>query len=171
MDVSSAVNHIFNGTAMHTNRASHGARVRAKRTRENPKESPKVPKARTRAKHRKLVSQVLKTRNQRQARKLSNLHKHVPLTTHSWIHDGWSLDEWNNGWSFDEWNDDWSPVGWHEGWEQTYDTSASSFFTWRFGSRLNFGPDRAGDGRFYRTAGGEWTDGGAYQFQGHDENG
>ena len=46
---------------------------------ENPKE-PKVPKVRTVAKHRKLVSQVLKKRNRRQARKLRNLHKHVPLT-------------------------------------------------------------------------------------------
>ena len=83
IDVLSAVEHIFNETAMHAraqasnrlaraNRASHGPRVRAKervkRTRENtnasPKE-PKVPKARTRVKHRKLVSQVLKTRNQR----------------------------------------------------------------------------------------------------------
>ena len=40
---------------------------------------------------------------------------------------------WNDGWSFDEWNDDWSFVGWHEVWEQTYDTSASSIFTWRLG--------------------------------------
>ena len=72
------------------NRASHGPRVRAKarvkRTRENSEENPKepkvpqVPKARTRAKHRKLVSQVLKTRNQRQARTLRNLHRRVPLT-------------------------------------------------------------------------------------------
>ena len=46
-------------------------------------------------------------------------------TDNSWIHDGWSLDEWNDGWSFDEWNDDWRSVGWHGGWEQTYDTSAS----------------------------------------------
>ena len=37
---------------------------------------------------------------------------------------------------------------------------------------LNFGPDGAGDGRFYRTASGEWIpDGGAWQFQGYDENG
>ena len=36
----------------------------------------------------------------------------------------------------------------------------------------NFGPDGAGDGRFYRTASGEWIlDGGAWQFQGYDENG
>ena len=99
-----------------------------KRTRENPEENPKepkVPKARTRAKHRKLVSQVLATRHQRQVRTLSNLHRHVPLIT-SW-NDGWNCDEWNDCWSFDEWNDDWSSVGWHEGWEQTYDTSASSF--------------------------------------------
>ena len=75
--------HSFNEIAMHAraqasnrlaraNRASHGPRVRAKervkRTRKNPKESPKapkVPKAHTRAKLRKLVSQVLKTRIQR----------------------------------------------------------------------------------------------------------
>ena len=31
---------------------------------------------------------------------------------------------------------------------------------------LNFGPEGAGDGRFYRTASGEWIpDGGAWQFQ------
>ena len=69
----------------------------------------------------------------------------------------------------------------HIGWEQTYDTSASSFplgsldfgamsspkrFEWAkmdldTGAAvntfpLNFGPEGAGDGRFYRTAGGEW---------------
>ena len=37
---------------------------------------------------------------------------------------------------------------------------------------LNFGPDGAGDGRFYRTASGKWvSDGGARQFQGYDEKG
>ena len=37
---------------------------------------------------------------------------------------------------------------------------------------LYFGPDGAGDGRFQLTASGEWIpDGGAWQFQGHDENG
>ena len=37
---------------------------------------------------------------------------------------------------------------------------------------LNFGPEGAGDGRFYRTASVEWIlDGGAWQFQGFDENG
>ena len=67
--------------------SSHSPRVRAKagveRTRENPKENPKepkVPKAHTRAKHRTLVSQVLKTRNRRQAQTLRNLHRHVPPT-------------------------------------------------------------------------------------------
>ena len=87
---------------------------------------------------------------------------------------------WNDGWSFDEWSGDWSSVGWHEGWEQTYHTSASSFslggldlgatsspkrFEWvkmnlDTGAAvntvpLNFGPEGAGDGRFYRTASGE----------------
>ena len=92
-------------------------------------------------------------------------------------------------------NDDWSSVGWHEGWEQTYDTSESVFslggldvtsspkrFEWvkmnlETGAAvntfsLNFGPEGAGNGRFYRTASGEWIpDGGAWQFQGYDENG
>ena len=37
---------------------------------------------------------------------------------------------------------------------------------------LNFGPKGAGDGSFHRTASGEWIpDGGAWQFQGYDENG
>ena len=98
---------------------------------------------------------------------------------------------------FDEWNDDWSSVGWREGWEQTYDTSASSFslggldvsatsspkrFEWvkmNLGTGgavntfpLNFGPEGAVDGRFYRTASGEWIpDGGAWQIQGYDESG
>ena len=80
---SSSVEHMFNETAMHAkaqasnrmakaNRASHGPRVsphsqakgRVKKTRENPKENPKepevrtkVPKAHTRVKHQKLVSQ------------------------------------------------------------------------------------------------------------------
>ena len=111
--------------------------------------------------------------------------------------DGWNSDEWNEGWSFEEWNDDCSSVGWHEGWEQTYDTSASSLslggldvsatsspkrFEWvkmnpDTGAAvstfpLNFGPEGAGDGRFYRTASGERIpDGGAWQFQGYDENG
>ena len=110
MGVSNAVEHIFNETAMHAraqasnrlaraNRASHGPRVRAKervkKTRENPNDSPKepkvrseVPKAHTREKHRKLVYQVWKTRHQRQARKLRNLHKHVPLTIHGFMMDG-----------------------------------------------------------------------------------
>ena len=37
---------------------------------------------------------------------------------------------------------------------------------------LKFGPEGAGDGRFHRTASGEWIpDGRAWQFQGYDENG
>ena len=37
---------------------------------------------------------------------------------------------------------------------------------------LNFGPEGAGHGRFYRTASGEWIpDGGAWNCQGYDENG
>ena len=97
----------------------------------------------------------------------------------SW-NDGWNCGEWNDGWSSDEGNDDWGSVGRHEGWEQTYDTSARSLslgsfdpgaticpkvFEWikmnlDTGAAantfpLNFGPDGAGGGRFYRTASGE----------------
>ena len=37
---------------------------------------------------------------------------------------------------------------------------------------LNFGPEGVGDGIFYRTASGEWIlDGGAWQFEGYDDNG
>ena len=101
MCVLSAVEHMFNETAMYAraqasnrlakaNRASHGPRVRAKervkRTRENPKKNQRNQKcepscqAYTKTKHLKLVSQVLKTRNRRQARTFGNLHRHVPLT-------------------------------------------------------------------------------------------
>ena len=93
------------------------------------------------------------------------------------------------------WNDDLISVGWHESWEQAYDTSASSFsfgclhvsatsspkrFEWvkvnlDTGAAvntfpLNFGPEGAGDGRYYRAASGEWIPyGEAWQF--YDENG
>ena len=87
------------------------AKERVRKVRANPKGNPKMPRVRARVKHRKLVSQVFKTRNHRQARKLRNLHEHVPFYN-SWIHDGWSLDEWKDGWSFYEWNDDWSSVEW-----------------------------------------------------------
>ena len=86
MGVSSAVEHIFNETAMQARtlasnrrakaiKASHGPRVRpqsqakerAQRTLENPKGSPKEPKVRSKVqkaqakvKHRKRASQVLK---------------------------------------------------------------------------------------------------------------
>ena len=56
----------------------------SKRTKENPKENPKVrtkvPKAYIKVKHRKLVSQVMKTRNRRQAQKLRNWDMPAPLT-------------------------------------------------------------------------------------------
>ena len=86
MGVLSAVEHIFNETAMRARtlaskrlakakRASHGPRVRVKervkKTMENPKDSPKDPRVRTKdpkapkahakAKPRKRASQVLKT--------------------------------------------------------------------------------------------------------------
>ena len=106
MGVSSAVEHIFNETAMYAraqasnrlaraNRASHGPRVRAKERRRrvsaNPKEHskvPKVPHVCTRVKPRKPVCPVLKTRNHRQVQKLRNLHRRIPLTTLSFMMAG-----------------------------------------------------------------------------------
>ena len=114
MGVSSAVVHIFNEIAMHAwaqasnrmakaNRASHGprvsphtqAKVRVRKTRENPKENPKEPKMRTKelkaytsAKHRKRFSQVLKnSRIGNKFRTLRNLHTTYTPDT-SW-NDGW----------------------------------------------------------------------------------
>ena len=143
-----------------------------------------MPKAHKRVKHRKTG--------------LSGLENSKSETSsETQERDGWSHDEWNDGWSYDEWSDDWSSVGWHEGCEQTCDTSASSFSLGRLdlgamsspkrfecvkmnldtGAAvntfpLNFGPDGAGDGRFHRTASGEWIpDRGAEQFQGYDESG
>ena len=106
MGVSSAVAHSFNEIFMHAraqasnrmekaNTASHGqrvsphtrAKVRVRKTMENPRENPKepkvrtkVPKAYTRAKHLQLVSQVLKTRSRMQARTFRNLDRHIPRT-------------------------------------------------------------------------------------------
>ena len=98
MVVSSAVEDIFNETAMHpkattrnhlakANTTGYDPRVRAKervkRTRENPKESRKVPlepKVRTSVKPQTLVYLALKTRNQRQVQKLENLHRRITLT-------------------------------------------------------------------------------------------
>ena len=97
-------------------------------------------------------------------------HESAQNTDNSWFHERRSPDELNDGWS---------SVGWHEVCEQTYDTSASSFSLGGFDLSvisspkrfelvkinmdtgaavnafpLNFGPDGAGDGRFYRTASG-----------------
>ena len=112
MGVSSAGRaHFSTKIAMHTRaqaskrlakakRASHGPRVslhaqakaRARKTRGNPKERKvrtKVPKAYTKAKHRELVSQVLKTRN-------SDIQESaLTYTTDVSWNDGWNGDEWN----------------------------------------------------------------------------
>ena len=91
MGVSSAVEHIFNEPAMHakahegkqrmswSKSEGQGKRKNRENSKKNTKE-PQVPKARRREKHRKLVSHILKIRNQRHAQTLRNLHRHVPLT-------------------------------------------------------------------------------------------
>ena len=185
----SAVEHMFNETAMH-------ARARASNRRAS-KENKGKSKGRSKGTKGAKGSHKGKTSKTG----LSGLENSKPETSsetresaqtcttdNSWFHGGWSYDEWNDGWS---------SVGWHEGWEQTCDTSASSFLLGsldlgatsspkRFERAkmnldtgaavntflLNFGPEGAGDGRFCRTASGEWIpDSGAWQFQGYDENG
>ena len=106
MGFKSAVKHIFIETAMHAraqasnrlakaNRASRGPRGRAKervkRTRGNPKESPKEPKARIRVKHRKNGLSGLENSK-------SETSSETP--DNSRVHDGWNLEEWSDGWSF-----------------------------------------------------------------------
>ena len=114
MGVSSAMEHIFNETAMDARtqvsnrlaKASHGpshgprvrAKVRVKIARGNPKENPKVPKARTSAKHRKLVSQVFKNSKPEASSETQESAQTCPTDT-SW-NDGWNCDEWDDGWNF-----------------------------------------------------------------------
>ena len=99
------------------------ANERARKKRENPKESSKepkvrtkVPKACTKTKHRKLVSQDLKLRNRRRIQALRNLHTSVPR-----IFLGTMAGVMMNGLMAGVRLDG------TKGWEQTYDTSASSF--------------------------------------------
>ena len=101
IESTSAVEHFFNETAMHArtqasnrlakaNRASHGPRMRAKvRVKINKGKSKGKSKGTKGAKgakgsHKGKTSKTclsgLETRNLRQARKLRNLHRHVPLT-------------------------------------------------------------------------------------------
>ena len=190
MGVSSAVEHIVNEIAMQArtlasnrlakaNRASHGPRVRAK------------------ARVTKSANQGAKGMHKGKTSKtgisgLENLNSEASSETQESGHVGTTDTSWNDEWSFDEWNDDWIGVGWREDCEQTYDTSVSSFsllcldlgatssperFEWvkmnlDTGAAvntfpLNFSPEGIGDGRLF-----EWIpDGGAWQFQGYDENG
>ena len=137
------------------NRASHGPRVRAKegvkRTRENPKDSPKDPKV-------PRFTQGYNTglsglRNQRQAGQLRNLHRHVPLTlpgtmvgivTHGTM-AGVLMNGMMTGVLLDG-----TKVG-----NQRMTLRQAHFHleVWILVPRVKEG---AGDGRFYRTASGEW---------------
>ena len=98
MGVLSVVEHLFNEIAMHA-RAQASNRLEGKQSKSwsksegkgKSKEIKRKYKGKSRGtkrcqrltqrvKHHKLVSQAFKTRTQRQARKLSNLHRRVPLT-------------------------------------------------------------------------------------------
>ena len=166
------------------------AKERAKTARANSKENPKEPKVPTaKVKPRKTLLSGLDNSETETSSETQESAQTYPTDN---AYTDWYGDDWSS-----EWNDDWSSVRWHEGWDQTYDISAYSFslgvldlgatsspkrFEWAkmnldTGAAvntfpLNFGPEGEGDGRFYRTASGEWTlDGGAWQFKGYDENG
>ena len=116
MVAASAVEHIFNESAMYAqamasnhlakaNRAVYGPRVLAKykgKTSKTGLSGPETPKSET----------------------SSEAHESAQTyhTDNSYT-DKFCCDD---GWSYDEWNDDWSSVGWQEGWDPTYDNSASS---------------------------------------------
>ena len=142
MGALSAMEHIFNGTAMHAraqatnrlakaNRASRGPRVGKGKSKENNGKSKgksngtKGTKGSHKGKTSKTGLSGLENSKSEASSETQKSAQTCPTDT-SW-NDGWNSDEWNVGWSLDEWNDDWSSVGWYEGWEQTYDTSASSF--------------------------------------------
>ena len=147
MGVLSAVEHIFDETALQArspasnrlakaNRASHGPRVKAKervkRTMEKSKGQSKGSKGAKGSCKGKTSKTGISGLENLKSETLSETQEsaqmgHVCTTDTSWIHDEWSPDERHDGWSLDEWNDDWSLVGWQEDCEQTCDTSVSSF--------------------------------------------
>ena len=143
--VSSAVEQVFNETAMHAkatasnhlakaNRASHGPRVRAKerlkRVREHPKENPKVPKGAKGSYKGKTSKTGLSCLENPKSETSSETQESAPtltLTTRTLAIPGVMM----------AWNDDWSSGGWYDGWEQTYDNSANSLSLRRFFTRCN----------------------------------
>ena len=170
----------INSVAEANRTASHGPRVRvkekARKTRTVQRNIERCQGSDTfkqRQRPFKKACQALNNRNPMNIQSLMNLNRQIPQKLFAdilWCDDNWSHAERNDGWS---------SVGWHEGWNQTYDKSASSLslrsfdlgamsspkrFEWARMNldtgasvntfSLNFGPERSGDGRFYRTASG-----------------
>ena len=158
MGVSSAVEHIFNETARHARAQASNRLARSKqskswsksegkgKSKENKGKS-KGKSKRTKgaiqgakgphrgAKHKKLVYQVWKTRNERQARKLRNLHKHVPLTTHGFMMDEFLTNGMMAGVLMNGIGN-WSSVGCTKV-RNNHMTLLQAHSTWRFGSRCH----------------------------------
>ena len=149
MDISSAVEHVFNETAMQARtlasnrlanaiKASHGPRVSPQsQAKERIQGKSKGTKGAIQGSKGAGNGKTLKTgisdlenfKSETSSETQESVQMGQVCTTEtSWIHDEWSPDEWNDGWRLDEWNDDWSGVVWHEDCEQTYNTSVSSFF-------------------------------------------
>ena len=201
MGVLSAVEHIFDETAMHARvQASDCLEVQSRQSKSWSKSEPSFSgkgksiennedKSKRKSKGTKGAIQGAKGSRKGKTSRigLSGLENSKSETS-SETEESAQTCPTDNSWIHDGWNDDWSSVGWHEGCEQTYDNPASSFslggvdlgatsspkrFEWvkmnlDTGAAVNtfpsnFGPDGAGDGRFYRTASGEWIpDGGAW---------
>ena len=145
------------------NRASHGPRVRGKGKSEENKEKSKGSKG-AKDSHKGKTSKTGLSGLENSKSKASSYTQESAQTCPtgtSW-NDGWICDEWNDGWSFDEWNDDWSSGGGLD----LGATSSPKRFEWvkmnlDTGAAvntlpLNFSPEGAGDGIFYRTASAEW---------------
>ena len=189
MGVLCAVEHISNETAMHAraqankslakvNRASHGPRVRAKAG----KIQSKIQRCQRFAQGHYIENwslKVWKTQNPRQTWKLKNLHKHVPLTLPGtmvgMVTNGTMAGVLMNGMMTGVLLDGTKvqnkrmtlpQAHFHlEAWMSVPPIESCS-------EHIPIELWSSCDGRFYRTATGEWIpDGGAWQFQGHDENG
>ena len=144
MGVLSAVEHIFNETAMHTkamgsnrvakaNIASHAwsksePSLSGKgKSKENKGKSKGTKSAKDSHKGKTSKTGLSGLENSKSEACSDIQESAQTCTTDTFWNNAWNCNEWNDGWRFDEWNDYWSSVGRHEGWEQTYDTSASSF--------------------------------------------
>ena len=150
-----------------TNRASHGPRVRAKervkRTSENPKSIKGTKGAKGSHKGKTSKTGLLGLENSKSEKSSETQESaHTRHADNSWIHDGWKYDEWNDDWSSTSVGNKRMTIPQAHFHKEVLDVRAASSlmrFDWvkmnlDTGAAvntfpLNFGPNGAGDGRFY----------------------